>query len=744
MANKYKELQYQCPVPTSSLIKRQVGTPAGQGNAEAVQRLRIKADDTLPRFSDAKQTLFKAGATQPSFACDGTDDSLAEEPPKIGFRLGSLAIEKRIMAATSPHMAPAPAQPAQSAWSVTKQINAHAKAAQWREALGLLHVASEERLEADRVMLGATISACHRASQWRPGLSLLLDAAKQRLADDIAFNMVIASCEHAGLWEQTLELLRQTGRLQGRSSHGVRGAIAACRRAEQWQWVLQLWADNGEGREDAEMRNSVLRAYQRASWWQDATQLLSSLQQPNSKDIAIGLQAASGQAPQVLALLQRMREGQLQADLRIYTTAMAGCVEGRDWQSALCLFEDAETNLRPDQQLLEVSLGACAVGGQWQLAIELLQRCRWGPDRPGIFYYNKALASCHSGAWTVAVELLSQAFERSVQSNVVSYREVMNSCASARAWMMAIELLRLAPRDVELRRLAQRAVGGARPRAALQLLRQLRCGRCTDTRAFNDAMVACKASWRVVLEVMDEMQLAELHPDEVTYLALVQALKGSKKWMLPQIFQKAKAQGVQMLPRAYKLSIRACAEAAQWQQAMSFLEEAEGHFGSMDAGTLTSISKYSWRHTLHLISLLRKRKTTPEKWLQHQAVQTLQEASRPREALQLRAIWATWEGALQLFSNWREAIEFLSLEPCEKMARVALHWCASSYAWPHALALLPDVNAVEADNAYALALEACEEALEWEQALALMSYQKRHRRRDCPMLRRDELMELIG
>ena len=44
---------------------------------------------------------------------------------------------------------------------------------------------------------------------------------------------------------------------QGRSSHGVRGAIAACRRAEQWQWVLQLWADNREGREDAEMRNSA-------------------------------------------------------------------------------------------------------------------------------------------------------------------------------------------------------------------------------------------------------------------------------------------------------------------------------------------------------------------------------------------------------------------------------------------------------------------------------------------------------
>ena len=40
------------------------------------------------------------------------------------------------------------------------------------------------------------------------------------------------------------------------------------------------------------------------------------LLRPNSKDIAIGLQAASGQAAQVLALLQRMREGQLQADLR--------------------------------------------------------------------------------------------------------------------------------------------------------------------------------------------------------------------------------------------------------------------------------------------------------------------------------------------------------------------------------------------------------------------------------------------
>ena len=27
---------------------------------------------------------------------------------------------------------------------------------------------------------------------------MLLDAAKQRLADDIAYNMVIAGCEHAG------------------------------------------------------------------------------------------------------------------------------------------------------------------------------------------------------------------------------------------------------------------------------------------------------------------------------------------------------------------------------------------------------------------------------------------------------------------------------------------------------------------------------------------------------------------
>jgi hypothetical protein len=49
----------------------------------------------------------------------------------ISIIFGSFQPSLRIMAATSLHMAPAPAQPAQSAWSVTKQINAHAKAAQW-------------------------------------------------------------------------------------------------------------------------------------------------------------------------------------------------------------------------------------------------------------------------------------------------------------------------------------------------------------------------------------------------------------------------------------------------------------------------------------------------------------------------------------------------------------------------------------------------------------------------------------
>mmetsp|Transcript_68136 Transcript_68136/g.149689 ORF Transcript_68136/g.149689 Transcript_68136/m.149689 type:complete len:594 (+) Transcript_68136:42-1823(+) len=81
-------------VLTGSSSEETNQSQAGQGNAEAVQRLRIKADDTLPRFSDAKQTLFKAGATQPSFACDGTDDSLAEEPPKIGFRRLQLSIDE--------------------------------------------------------------------------------------------------------------------------------------------------------------------------------------------------------------------------------------------------------------------------------------------------------------------------------------------------------------------------------------------------------------------------------------------------------------------------------------------------------------------------------------------------------------------------------------------------------------------------------------------------------------------------
>jgi hypothetical protein len=34
---------------------------------------------------------------------------------------------------------------------------------------------------------------------------------------------------------------------------------------------------------------------------------------------------------------------------------------------------------------------------------------------------------------------------------------------------------------------------------------------------------------------------------------------------------------------------------------------------------LSALARRGWRHTLHLMSLLRKRKTTPEKWLQHQA-----------------------------------------------------------------------------------------------------------------------------
>ncbi|CAJ1439999.1 unnamed protein product [Effrenium voratum] len=95
------------------------------------------------------------------------------------------------------------------------RINSCKNGGHWQQALHLLYLLPEKKLQSNGITYCNVIGACARRGQWQRALLVFQEAILIELDIFIA-NATISACEKAAQWQLALELLAQvhTTRLQ--------------------------------------------------------------------------------------------------------------------------------------------------------------------------------------------------------------------------------------------------------------------------------------------------------------------------------------------------------------------------------------------------------------------------------------------------------------------------------------------------------------------------------------------------
>ena len=136
----------------------------------------------------------------------------------------------------------------------------------WRVSHRLLQEMLMQRLEANHISFGATISSCQRAAQWLEALRLCTSCTQP---DVVTFNVTCSSCEKATEWAHAVHLLHQ---LQGHLRPTTVSFNATIGEKGQWKEAFQLLqtAVTRALQPDSFTCTALVSALERASMWQEA------------------------------------------------------------------------------------------------------------------------------------------------------------------------------------------------------------------------------------------------------------------------------------------------------------------------------------------------------------------------------------------------------------------------------------------------------------------------------------------
>eukprot|EP00434_Breviolum_minutum_P010096 symbB.v1.2.008907.t1/scaffold560.1/size187392/2 len=214
-----------------------------------------------------------------------------------------------------------------------------------------------------------------------------------------------------------------------------------------------------------------------------------------------------------LALLEHMYTESIQRDHVAFNAAMASCQS--DWRNAVALLEEHPA---PDAASFGACISACEKSGEWQAAIFFLvhmsavsvqqtavtvaaaisacEKCvQWTmalailattTAQLDVISYNAAIAACEKGSsWNSALALLTRLMPASLEATAVTFSSAISSCAKAQRWCEVLELLEKAP--------------------------------FWETLACGAAIRACKNDWARVLQLCQQMTLANVFKDADIY-----------------------------------------------------------------------------------------------------------------------------------------------------------------------------------------------------------------------------------
>ncbi|CAE7821395.1 unnamed protein product [Symbiodinium sp. CCMP2592] len=124
-------------------------------------------------------------------------------------------------------------------------ISACERSGQWQQALWLHVWQHQDSLRASAVSYNATISACETAGSWHQALALLGQMEEAVEADVVTFGSLVSSVGRAAQWQQTVGWLR-AAQIPGRDATLILGAaMSRTAQASQWQHTMVLLEEVG-------------------------------------------------------------------------------------------------------------------------------------------------------------------------------------------------------------------------------------------------------------------------------------------------------------------------------------------------------------------------------------------------------------------------------------------------------------------------------------------------------------------
>ncbi|CAJ1379898.1 unnamed protein product [Effrenium voratum] len=289
----------------------------------------------------------------------------------------------------------------------------------WPEALQLLRMLQELRIQANAICYNSAISALEKGGEWLRALRLLREMQETRLQLDIvSISSAISACEKGGQWQEALQLLRELRHRAVKANVvACSAAISACEKGQEWQRALQLLFSLGDWHVQPNIFSfsAAVVACERGRAWREALQLLRAMDE-----------ALDVPSPEVMT----------------YNAAISACEKQGQWRHSLALLGVLEEARLADVISYNASISACEKAKRWQEALQVLVRLRQSRMKEDMISYSSAILACDSsGEWHQALALLEDVQQRRMQVNVITYSSAINACEKRGKWQQALSLL---------------------------------------------------------------------------------------------------------------------------------------------------------------------------------------------------------------------------------------------------------------------------------------------------------------
>eukprot|EP00434_Breviolum_minutum_P031476 symbB.v1.2.027837.t2/scaffold2770.1/size71041/3 len=646
-------------------------------------------------------------------------------------------------------------------------VSACARAGQWQRAMQLLKEVEDLKLQLDLIIYNSTVTACEKSTptQWQHALALLVDAHTWNLqADVITCNAAISACEKCGQWQIAMLLLEQAIDVDVISFNS---AISACEKASVWQQAMLSFQELlSKGLRPSHVTfAALLSCAEKSQLWRLAQQLLQMAEETQVKLNTVAYNAAISACEKcqhwkwALMLMEEMDVVRIRKDAITFNSAISACEKCAQWQQALHLLSQAlspQTSKTPvDVVSFNAAISACEKGHQWTFALDLLMTLEDQQLTADVVSYTAAIGACEKSAeWMMALSLLEHMQEKRLQPNVVTYNSTISACEKAVEWQKALLLLAEVEKmpHLEATVISYSGAISACEKAAQwpEALHQL--GRIEHQRlganvvTYNAAMSACRRTWSMAVELMDEMGSRKLQKDVVSYTAVISAFETSNLWqfawhllepleftinsapynaamsamafeqwhralhLLQMLVERSMASTI-----SFNAAMDACGKAGKWQMAMQLLQTLE-----MDPLLKPSVISFNTALSALAESATTTVKREDSRWLiSLRCFEDLEQQQMATDVSyhQLLASLPPWKVALQLFqemeaksiprsgtsyevltlvlsqASWELALHLLSEGPASQflspvMLKYVIGACERASAWRHSASLL--------------------------------------------------------